>query len=349
VKPDFAALVEQHRAELHAHCYRMLGSVQDAEDALQETLLRAWRGVDGLRDEAAARAWLYRIATNACLTELERRNRRALPHDFGPAAEPGTPPGDPVTEVTWLEPYPDEAIGLKPDRASPEASYDQHEAIELAFVAALQHLAATQRAVLLLRDVLGFSAQEAAAMLQTTVASANSALQRARTAVAARIPDRSQQATLRTLGDRGLQDLVGRYVDAWERCDVNGFVELLVGDASFAMPPLATWYTPRDSIERWARDFPLSGAWRWRAVPVRANAQLALAFYAHDEQAGTHLPFALNVLTLRGERVSDVTAFIVRATGATEPEAYTRFPEQPMNPARLDFGFRRFGLAESVA
>jgi RNA polymerase sigma-70 factor (ECF subfamily) len=327
----------------------MLGSVQDAEDVLQETLLRAWRGAAGLRDPAAARGWLYRIATNACLTELERRRRRALPHDYGPAADPGTPPGAPVTETTWLEPYPDEAIGLGAGRGSPEASYDQHEAVELAFVAALQHLAASQRAVLLLRDVLGFSAEEAATMLQTTVASANSALQRARAAVATRVPERSQQATVRALGDRGLQELVGRYVEAWERCDVDAFTALLVSDATFAMPPLTTWYTPRDSIARWAREFSLSGAWRWRAVFVRANAQPALAFYAFDEDAGAHLPFALNVLTLRDGLVCDVTAFIVRAIGAPEPDAYVRFPERPMNADRLTATFRRFGLAESVS
>ena len=327
----------------------MLGSVQDAEDAHQETLLRAWRGAPGLRDAAAARGWLYRIATNACLTELERRRRRVLPHDYGPAAPADTPPGTPVAEATWLEPFPDEAIGLTHAAASPAARYDQHEAVELAFVAALQHLGARQRAVLLLRDVLGFSAQEAAAILETTVASANSALQRARTAVAARIPERSQQTTLRALGDRGLTELVGRYVEAWERCDVDAFVELLVQDATFAMPPLATWYTPRATIARWARASSLSGAWRWRAVPVRANAQQALAFYAYDAQAGAHLPFALNVLTLRGARVCDVTAFIVRATDAPDPEAYCRFPEQPMDDARLTSTFRRFGLAESVA
>ncbi|MGH2908305.1 MAG: nuclear transport factor 2 family protein, partial [Solirubrobacteraceae bacterium] len=175
------------------------------------------------------------------------------------------------------------------------------------------------------------------------------ALQRARGAVAARVPERSQQATVRTLGDRGLQELVGRYVEAWERCDVDAFTALLVSDATFAMPPLTTWYTPRDSIARWAREFSLSGAWRWRAVFVRANAQPALAFYAFDEDAGAHLPFALNVLTLRDGLVCDVTAFIVRAIGAPEPDAYVRFPEQPMNADRLTATFRRFGLAESVS
>jgi RNA polymerase sigma-70 factor (ECF subfamily) len=341
---DFADLAELHRAGLHAHCYRMLGSVHDADDAVQEALLRAWRGAAGLRDADSAKAWLYRIATNVCLTELARRRKRMLPHDFGPAAEPHTPPGRPVTEPVWLEPYPDETIGLPAGRAAPEASYEQHESIELAFVAALQHLPASQRAVLILREVMGFSAQEVAGMLGSTVASVNSALQRARAAVKGRVSPRSQQATLRTLGDRGLRELVDRYVAAWERCDVSAFTALLVRDATFAMPPLATWYTPRETIAAWARESAMSGAWRWRALPTRANAQPALAFYAWDDQAAAYLPFALNVLSLREGLVSDVTAFIVRSTGADDPQAYVRFPEQPMDTRRLTGTFERFGL-----
>jgi RNA polymerase sigma-70 factor (ECF subfamily) len=341
--------VEQHRAELHAHCYRMLGSVQDAEDALQETLIRAWRGAAGLRDAGSARSWLYSIATNVCRTELTRRARRVLPHDFGPAAEAGTPPGQPIVESVWLEPYPDHEFGLPTGKASPEATYEQQEAVELAFVAALQHLPANQRAALLLRDVLGFSAQETAAVLDTSVASVNSALQRARSAVTDRVPPRSQQATLRALGDHALRELVERYVAAWERCDVDAFASMLAADASFAMPPLATWYTPRESIIAWAREFSISGAWRWRALPTWANAQPALAFYAWDDAAGAHLPFALNVLTLRDGLVSDVTAFIVRATQASEAEAYVRFPEQPIDQRRLSGTFQQFGLPERVA
>jgi RNA polymerase sigma-70 factor, ECF subfamily len=346
---DFAELVEQYRAELHAHCYRMLGSVHDADDAVQEMLLRAWRGMAGLRDASSARAWLYSIATNVCLTELRRRRRRVLPHDFGPAAEPHTPPGAPVTESVWLEPYPDESIGLQAGRAAPEASYEQREGVELAFVAALQHLAANQRAVLILREVMGFSAQEVATMTGTTVASVNSALQRARAAVRDRVPERSQQATLRTLGDHGLRELVDRYVRAWERCDVDAFTELLVEDATFAMPPLATWYTPRETIAAWARESSMSGAWRWRSVLTRANAQPALAFYAWNDPAGAYLPFALNVLSLRGGLVSDVTAFIVRSTDSRDPEAYVRFPEQPIDPQRLTAAFERFGLPERLS
>lgn len=346
--PDFAALVEQHRAELHAHCYRMLGSVQDAEDALQETMLRAWRGAAGLREGTSARSWLYAIATNVCRTELTRRSKRVLPHDFSPAAEPHTPPGQPITEDVWLEPYPDQAIGLPTGLASPEARYEQQESVELAFVAALQHLPANQRATLLLRDVLGFSAQETAEQLSASVASVNSSLQRARAAVADRVPARTQQATTRALGDRALRELVDRYITAWERCDVAAFATLLVEDASFAMPPLQTWYTPRDTIVTWARESSMSGAWRWKALLTQANAQPALAFYAWDDAARSYLPFALNVLTLRDELVSDVTAFIVRSTDAPEAEAYVRFPEQPMDQRRLTGTFQLFGLPESL-
>ena len=346
---DFETLVEQRRAELHAHCYRMLGSVHDAEDALQETLLRAWRGVDGLREAESGRAWLYAIATNVCRTELARRAKRVLPHDLSPAVDGQTPPGRPITESTWIEPYPDDAIGLPAGKSSPEASYEQHEAIELAFVALLQHLPANQRATLLLREVLGFSAQETATALSTSVASVNSALQRARATVTSRAPARTQQATLRALGDRGLRDLVGRYVAAWERCDVDAFAGMLATDASFAMPPLATWYTPRSAVIEWARNFSLNKEWRWRALVTRANAQPALGFYAWDDAAGAFLPFALNVLSLRGDLVRDVTAFIVRATGAPEPDAYIRFPDRPMDERRLSGTFARFGLPDQLA
>ena len=327
----------------------MLGSVHDADDALQETLVRAWRGAAGLREQSSARSWLYTIATNVSLTELERRKRRALPHDLGPAADGRTPPGEPAVESTWLEPYPDEAMGLPAGRAAPEASYDQREAVELAFVAAAQHLAANQRAVLMLREVLGFSAKETATMLDTSVPSVNSALQRARAAVEERVPERTQQATLRTVGDRGLRGLIDRYVEAWERCDVPAFAGMLAEEATFAMPPLATWYAPRDTIVTWAGNFAMSGEWRWRGILTSANAQPALAFYAWDEPEGAYLPFALNVLTLRDDAlVTDVTAFIVRSTAAPEPEAYENFPTQPMDERQLSGTFGRFGVPDRL-
>lgn len=326
----------------------MLGSVHDADDALQETLLRAWRGRAGLREDRAARSWLYAIATNVCLTEIERRRKRVLPHDFGPAAEAAEPPGRPVTESVWLEPYPDAAIGVADGRATPEAIYEQREAIELAFVAALQHLSTNQRAALILRDVLGFSAQETAGMLATSVASITSSLQRARVAVAQRVPARTQQATLRVLGDDGLRNLIDRYVTAWETCDVAAFAALLTEDATFAMPPLATWYTPRAAILQWARTSSMSGEWLWKVVRTQANGQPALGYYTWDETRSAYLPFALNVLTLRDHRVSNVTAFIVRATDAPDDGSYQRYPELPFDEQRLTGTFGRFGLSAQL-
>jgi RNA polymerase sigma-70 factor, ECF subfamily len=303
----------------------------------------------GFEGRSSLRSWLYTIATNTCLTQIARRPKRVLPLDYGPAADPHTPPGSPVVESVWVEPYPDDVFGVPDGLSAPEARYEQREAVELAFIAALQHLAPNQRAVLVLREVLGFSAKETAAVLDTSVASVNSALQRARAAVEERVPERSQQENLRALGDDGLHQLVDRYVDAWERCDVEAFTALLVEDATFAMPPLATWYETREVIAHWAAASSMSGAWRWRAVLTRANGQPALAFYSWDVGAAAYLPFALCVISVRGDRVSDVTAFIVRSTASPDPEAYARFPEQPMDERRLAGAFERFDLPASLS
>ena len=340
----FARLVEPHRAELHAHCYRMLGSVHDAEDALQEALLRAWRGLRRFEGRSSLRSWLYRIATNTSLDAIEKRPKRVLPIDYGPAADPHMGPGEPVTESVWVEPYPDEKLGLEDGYAAPEASYEQRESVELAFVAALQNLAANQRAVLILREVLGFSAREVAETLETTVPAVNSALQRARKTVDERLPEQSQQATLRSLGDEGLRAVVDGYVDAWERGDVEAVVAQLTEDATFAMPPLRTWFGGRDAIATFLAGWPLSGLWRWRQIQVQANGQVALAFYSWDEDEGAHLPFALNVLTLRGDKISDVTAFITRAAPSADREVIARMPEQPPDPGRLAAAFENFDL-----
>jgi RNA polymerase sigma-70 factor (ECF subfamily) len=281
---DFDQLVDAHRAELHAHCYRMLGSLEDADDALQETLLRAWRGLPGFAGRSSPRTWLYRIATNVCLKAIERRSKGTI-----------------------VDPYPDEQ--LADGRAAPDARYERRESVELAFTAALQHLPATQRAVLILRDVLGFSAREAAEALDTTVASINSALQRARRAVDERLPARSQQATLRALGDHGLRELVGRYVDAWERGDAAAILALLADDATFAMPPEPAWYRGRDEIAAFLPVGPLTD--RWRFVPVRASGQLAFGTYARRN--GEYVAHALDVITLRGVEVAAVTAFLTPA------------------------------------
>ena len=344
----FGRLITPYRTQLHAHCYRMLGSVQDAEDALQDASLRAWKAIGRFEGRSSLRSWLYTIATNTCLTQLERRPKRVLPIDYGPATDPHAGPGEPLIESVWVEPYPDEQLGLEDGLAGPEARYEQRESIELAFVVALQHLPATQRAVLILREVLGYSAKEVADTLETTVASVNSALQRARASVEQRMPERSQQATLRALGDDALRDLVDRYVAAWESNDVDAVVDLLAEDATIAMPPLASWFGPRDEMLVFLRAFPLSGAWRWKTLPARANGQPAIAFYAWDEEAQTHLPFALNVLTLRAGRVGDVVAFATRSIEPSERESYHRWVDQPAVPTRLESAFERFGLPDRL-
>jgi len=344
----FRRLVEQHQGELHAHCYRMLGSVHDAEDALQEALLRAWRALPRFEGRSSLRSWLYKIATNTCLDVVARRPKRVLPIDHAQASDPHLGPGEPIVESVWLEPYPDERLGLEDGFAAPEARYEQRESIELAFIAALQHLPPNQRAVLILREVLGYSAKEVAATLDTTVASVNSALQRARATVDARLPDQSQQATLRSLGDDGLREVVGRYVDAWDRGDVDGVVAMLTEDASFSMPPLRSWFGGREAIRIFLAGWPLSGIWRWRHLPVRSNGQPALAFYAWDGEVESYLPFALNVLTLRDDRISGVTAFIARAADDPDRRVLARLPEQPYDPLRLAAAFERFGLPERL-
>ncbi len=344
----FGRLVEPYRGELHAHCYRMLGSVHDAEDALQEALLRAWRALAKFEGRSSLRSWLYTIATNTSLNTIEKRPKRVLPIDYGPAADPHEGPGEPLVESVWVEPYPDEKLGLKDGLATPEARYELRESVELAFVAALQHLPPNQRAALILREVLGFSAKEAAAMLKTTTASINSALQRARSTVDERLPQQSQQETLRSLGDDRLRELVDGYVDAWERGDVEAVVGMLTEDATFAMPPLQTWFGGREEIGIFLAGWPMSGLWRWQALQVRANGQVALAFYSWDPDAEAYLLFALNVLSFRGEQVSDVTAFIARIAPSPDREVIARMPEQPADPDRLAAAFGNFGLPERL-
>jgi RNA polymerase sigma-70 factor (ECF subfamily) len=340
----FSRLIEPYRGELHAHCYRMLGSVHDAEDALQDASLRAWRGLPKFEGRSSLRSWLYTIATNTSLNQIEKRQKRVLPMDYGPAADPHQVPGQPVIESVWVEPYPDEQLGLSDGLAGPDAVYETRESVELAFVAALQHLPANQRAVLILREVLGYSAQETADALDTTVASVNSALQRARATVEERVPEQTQQTTLRRLGDERLAEIMDRYVQAWESNDVDAFVALLADEATFAMPPLATWYAGREGIRTWATGSSMSGAWHWRSVRSHANGQPALGFYAWDESAQAYLPFALNVLTFEGDRVSSVTAFIARSTESDDPQSYERYPEEPADPRMLELTFTRFGL-----
>ena len=305
----FRLLVEPHRAALHAHCYRMLGSLHDADDAPQEALLRAWRNICRFAGRGPLTRWLYQIATNACLDALARRRKRVLPIDYAAPVEPR--PGEPakrLPEGLWVEPYPDEVLALPEGYAAPDARYEQREAIELAFVAALQHLPPRQRAVLVLREVLGFSAKEVSDTLGTTVASVNSALQRARKALDERLPERSQQATMRSIGDRRVREIVQRFIDAFERGDVDAIVSLLAEDATFEMPPHPTWYQGRAAVsESWL--IPSGPTGRLRYVPTRANGQVAVAAYALDEQRRRFVPLALDVVSLRGAQIADITAF----------------------------------------
>jgi RNA polymerase sigma-70 factor, ECF subfamily len=271
----------------------MLGSVADADDALQETLLRAWRGLPGFEGRSSLRGWLYRIATNVCLRMIERRAKRVLPIDYGPPSDPHDALEGAVAEPLWVEPYPD-----------PGARYEERESVELAFVAALQHLPARQRAALVLRDVLGFAPAEIAEVLETTPASVYSALQRAQVTVADRVPAQSQQATLHELGDERLRDLVDRYVAAWERSDVDALVALLTEDVTLAMPPRPSWYRGRADVGAFLAAVPLARARRWRRIPARANGQPAFGVYL-DGRA-----HAIELLTVApGARIAAITAF----------------------------------------
>jgi RNA polymerase sigma-70 factor, ECF subfamily len=313
----FGRLVGPYRPELHAHCYRLLGSVHDADDALQDTLLRAWRGLPGFDDRRPLRPWLYKIATNICLDLLARRPRRRLPVDDGSPADPGGAPQPPAPGPVWVEPYPDERLGIPDGYASPEARYEQREAVELAFIAALQHLPARQRAVLILRDVLGFSARDAAGVLDTTPASVHSALQRARQAIRTRLPGQSQQEAMRSLGDARLRELAQRLADALEAGRVEEVVALLAEDATFAMPPYPGWCRGRDALSRsWL--MPAGSPTGLRYLPARASGQLALAAYKLDPRQGCYLPAALDVLSWHGTRISAVIAF-------RTPEVFPRF------------------------
>jgi RNA polymerase sigma-70 factor (ECF subfamily) len=271
----------------------MLGSLHDAEDVVQDSLLRAWRSIRTLDERGQIRAWLYKIATNRCLTALHHRARRELPVDL----TTGRTTGRSSAEISWLEPYPG---------PTPESDYLSRESVELAFVAAMQQLTATQRAVLILRDVLGYSAAEVAVQLDTSTASVNSAMQRARKAIEAAAP--SQQSVLRKMGDRAVDEIVVRWMTAWQQGDVDAIVAMLVQDAQYSMPPLPQWFRGRDQIRTFLLDGPLRS--RWRFLQTTANGQVAFGTYMWDEPANAYLPGGLDVLTLGEGGITAVTAFL---------------------------------------
>ena len=342
----FARLVEPYRRELHAHCYRMLGSVHDAEDAVQEALLRAWRALPRFEGRSSLRSWLYRIATNTSLDAIGRRPKRVLPPGYTAASDPADGPGMPLAESAWVEPYPDETLEVEDGRAAPEARYEQREAVELAFITALQNLPPRQRAVLISREVLGFSAAEVAESMDSTTASVNSALQRARKTVDELVPEQTQQQTLRSLGDRKLRRIVEGYMDAMGRGDVDRVVSMLADDAAWSMPPLASWFAG-DDLRGFLEIGPLSGEWRWRHRPTTASGQPAIGSYTWDESEGAYLPFALDVLTLEGDKIKEITSFINRTTEGGDREFFARYPEQPFDPKALA-AFERFGLPPRI-
>ena len=306
----FTRLVAPLRPELHAHCYRMLGSTHDADDALQEALLRAWRGLARFEGRSSLRSWLYTVATRTCLDSLAARGRRALPVDLSPASERAVVGDAPQHHTAWLGPYPD--AGLSAGPLAPDARYEQREAVELAFVAALQHLPGNQRAALLLFDVLGFSAAEIASMMDTSTASVNSALQRARRIVTERVPEPSQQRTLRGLDDARLRDIVAGYSGALERGDADALVALLTADVTWSMPPLPHWYRGLEAVTDFAVRVPLTSCGSWRHLTTSANGQPAVASYLRGERDGAYLAWSIDVLTLRGDRIAGVTSFIGR-------------------------------------
>src|SRR5438445_8289798 len=293
--------LEQHRVELTGYCYRMLGSAFDAEDAVQETLVRAWRGFDRFEGRAALRSWLYRIATNVCLDMLSGRQRRARPMDL---SSPGTPASELTTlpEVTWIEPIPDGRI--LPGGGDPAELAASRETIRLAFVAALQHLPPRQRAVLILREVLRWHATEVAELLDTSVASVNSALQRARATLSTVDPD----ATGSTAMDAEQQQLLARYVDAFERYDITSLVSLLHDDATFTMPPHELWMRGTLQISKWYLGQGI-GCRGSRLLATSANGCAAFGAYK-PTGAGTREPFALQVIEVSGERISGLHHFL---------------------------------------
>jgi RNA polymerase sigma-70 factor, ECF subfamily len=302
----FGARLERHRGELQVHCYRMLGSYEDSEDLVQETFLRAWRrrtsfGADG---RSSFRAWLYRIATNAC---IDVARRRVMPQQVAAAADPEAPI-PPPEDLPWLQPYPDRL--LAPAEEGPEAVVVARETIELGFMAAIQHLPPRQRAVLLLREVLGWSAKDTASLLDVSVAAVNSALQRSRATLRDRLPARRTEWAPSSGPSEEERELLRRYLDAHERADVDALAALLREDARLTMPPHAIWYDGREAIVIAAAKGFEPGFGELRSIATGANRQPALAHYLRPSGESGFRPLALDVLSVEGGRIAEIASFV---------------------------------------
>ncbi len=311
VQDEFDRLVAPYRRELEVHCYRMLGSVADAEDQVQETLVRAWRGIDGFEGRASMRAWLYKIATNACIDLLRRRPARTMPAEHGEPGDPLAPLAPPSEELLWIEPCPPALWEATP--ASPEARYSARESVQLAFVVALQHLPASQRAVLILRDVLGWSAAEVAELLDGTAASVNSTLQRAR----ATLETRRDRPPAPPPDDPQVRTLLARYLRAWESGDVDALAALLHEDVVASMPPLPGWFRGRAALASFIGP-RIRPAGVLRVVPFACADDAGFAFYRRPAAGGEHRPEALQVLRLEDGLVKEIHAFL-------QPALFARF------------------------
>ncbi|MBI5840486.1 MAG: RNA polymerase subunit sigma-70 [Chloroflexi bacterium] len=313
----FAELTEPYRRELQVHCYRILGSLHEAEDMVQETMLKAWRRLETFESRASFRSWLYKIATNTCLDLLDKqRSRRFLPTEALPPSDPDNPISPPSPEMTWLEPFPDEWLE---DKASvnPESRYSETESISLSFLTALQVLPPRQRAVLILCDVLDFSSRETAEVLEITVSSVNSALHRARETLAKKYHGQENEGSRRSVTDERKQWLLDHFVQAWESADVDGLVALLKEDATLAMPPSTSWYQGRRAIGIFAAatvfadDGMFSGnaSQRWKLLPAMANAAPAFAIYQRAE-GNEYRAFGVHVLGCEMDGLSQIISFI---------------------------------------
>ncbi|MET0334647.1 MAG: RNA polymerase subunit sigma-70 [Rhizobacter sp.] len=312
----FDRLVASHRSRLHTHCYRMLGSPHDADDALQETLLAAWRGLPSFEGRSALGTWLHQIGTHACLRLIAQRPWRRESPDHGPSFHSTDDLGEMVTGPVWLEPLSDDNAWGGDTSDDPATALARRESVALAFIAALQHLPGTQRAVLLLREVLGYSAAETATMLDTSVTAVNSALQRAQKMMKGKAPAVTQATELEALGDDGLQSLLGTFVGAWEARDIDALVRLFTDDVRFTMPPLPSWFDGLGDVRRFIVERIFASP--WHLLPLQANGQPGFACYMKTEGDDRFRLAGITLLSVRGGRIAGLHSFL-------DPAVHRRF------------------------